>query len=122
MISILILKAQQISLMLLVIYVWCAKTSILESKTERLRIGALYFNSATWSPSKRIYRMFTLSVLLIVSAIVVVKLSFCVQSVLLQLVFMANLIYLFAGKPHPSLSAAVPDKMAGLLLLVAVLF
>ena len=94
----------------------------MERKANMLRLGALYFNVATWSPIKRTYRVFTLAVMSAVSAIVVLKLQFCVQSVLLQLVFMVNLVYLFAGRPHPSSSAAVPDKVAGVTLLVAVLF
>ena len=104
------------------IKVYQLKTSISEGKSDKLRLGALFYNTADWSSIKRSYRVFTLAILTIVSAIMVLKLSFSLQSVLLQVVFMTNLVYLVAAKPHPSASAAVPDTLAGLGLLVAVLY
>ena len=59
---------------------------------------------------------------MIVAAIMVFKLPFSLQSVLLQVLFMANLVYLCGVRPHPSLSAAVPDTLSALALLTAVLF
>ncbi len=121
MISLLIIRVQQIVLIASAIKVYSLKTSISDVKSDKQGLKALYFNTAEWSPMKRSFRIFTLAILTAVSAIMVLRLPFSLQSILLQFLFMTNLVYLVAARPHPSPSAAVPDTLAGIGLIVAVL-
>lgn len=98
--SILILKTQQIVQIIAGLYVALSRVNILERKKDIFRLGGFYYNVGTWSPYKRSYRIFFFTMMTLISAIVAVKWDVCVQNFILQLIFMANLVYLFVEKPH----------------------